>query len=99
MNYFKTAILLAGMTALFMGVGYMLGGSAGLLIAFVVAAGMNFFSYWRSDRMVLKMHNAMEVDERSAPEYYEIVRRLAEAADLPMPAVYVIDTPQPNAFA
>lgn len=99
MNVMRTAMLLAFMTALFMGLGYMIGGSTGMLIAFVFAAGMNFFSYWNSDKMVLRMHNAVEVDERNAPEFYEIVRRLADAADLPMPAVYIIDTPQPNAFA
>ncbi len=99
MNIIRTGALLAAMTALFMGVGYMLGGQTGMLIAFLVAAGMNFFSYWKSDQMVLRMHNAREVDEQSAPEFYELVRRLAEAADLPMPAVYIIDTPQPNAFA
>jgi heat shock protein HtpX len=87
------------MTGLFMGIGYLLGGSGGMMIAFIIALGMNVFSYWNSDKMVLKMHNAHEVDERDAPEYYEIVRRLAEAAELPMPKVYVIDSDQPNAFA
>lgn len=99
MNIMKTGILLAAMTALFMGVGYLIGGQSGMIIAFVVAAGMNFMSYWKSDQMVLRMHNAVEVDERNAPEFYEVTRRLAEAADLPMPAVYIINTPQPNAFA
>ncbi|MDJ0615136.1 MAG: zinc metalloprotease HtpX [Rhizobiaceae bacterium] len=99
MNIVKTSILLAAMTALFMAVGYAIGGQSGMIIAFVVAAAMNFFNYWKSDQMVLRMHNAVEVDERNAPEFYEIVRRLAEAADLPMPAVYIINTPQPNAFA
>ncbi len=99
MNFFRTAMLLAGMTGLFMGIGYLLGGSGGMMIAFIIALGMNVFSYWNSDKMVLKMHNAHEVDERDAPEYYEIVRRLAEAAELPMPKVYVIDSDQPNAFA
>jgi heat shock protein HtpX len=99
MNFFRTALLLAGMTALFMGIGYLLGGSGGMMIAFVVALGMNVFSYWNSDKMVLKMHNAMEVDERSAPEYYAIVKGLAERAGLPMPKVYVLNSDQPNAFA
>ena len=99
MNIARTAMLLAFMTALFMGLGYMLGGQGGMLIALVFAAGMNFFSYWNSDKMVLKMHNAVEADERNAPEFYEIVRRLSQAADLPMPKVYIINTPQPNAFA
>ncbi|MEM7214601.1 MAG: zinc metalloprotease HtpX [Pseudomonadota bacterium] len=99
MNIFRTAILLAGMTALFMGVGYLIGGQSGMMIAFLIAAGMNFFSYWKSDQMVLRMHNAVQVDEKNSPEFYELVRRLSEAANLPMPAVYIINTPQPNAFA
>lgn len=99
MNYTKTALLLAGLTALFMGVGYLLGGSGGAIIAFFVALAMNAFSYWNSDKMVLKMHRAVEAHEANAPEFFQIVRRLAEAADLPMPAVYIIDNPQPNAFA
>ena len=99
MNIAKTAILLAAMTALFMAIGYAIGGQAGMVIAFIVAAAMNFFNYWRSDKMVLRMHNAVQIDAKNAPEFYQIVERLAEAADLPMPAVYIIDTPQPNAFA
>ena len=99
MNIIRTAMLLAFMTALFMGLGYLLGGAGGMLIALVIAIAMNFFSYWKSDQMMLKMHNAVEADPQNAPEYFEIVRRLAEAADLPMPAVYIINTPQPNAFA
>jgi heat shock protein HtpX len=99
MNFFKTSLLLAAMTALFMGLGFLIGGQGGMMIALVVAAGMNFFSYWNADKMVLAMHRAREVDERSAPEYYGLVRRLAANAGLPMPRVYVIDNPQPNAFA
>ncbi|WP_346892813.1 zinc metalloprotease HtpX [uncultured Roseibium sp.] len=99
MNYIKTAMLLAAMTALFMGIGYMIGGQSGMVIALVIAAGMNMFSYWNSDKMVLRMHHAQEVDERTAPEYYRIVRQLAANAGLPMPKVYLIDNPQPNAFA
>lgn len=99
MNIIKTGVLLAAMTALFMGIGYMIGGQSGMVIAFLIAAAMNFFSYWKSDQMVLKMHNAVEVDERNSPQFYELVSRLAEAANLPMPAVYIINTPQPNAFA
>ncbi|MHB2267722.1 zinc metalloprotease HtpX [Aliihoeflea sp. PC F10.4] len=99
MNIMRTAMLLAFMTALFMGVGYLLGGAGGMMIAFVVAAGMNLFSYWNSDKMVLRMHNAVEVDERSAPEYYGMVRDLAQRAGLPMPKVYLIREDQPNAFA
>jgi heat shock protein HtpX len=99
MNYFKTAILLAGMTALFMGVGFMIGGESGMLIALVVAAGMNVFAYWNSDKMVLSMHGAQEVDERVAPELYQMVRELSQRAGLPMPRVFLMDNPQPNAFA
>jgi heat shock protein HtpX len=99
MNTLRTAMLLAFMTALFMAVGYLIGGSGGMVIAFLVAAGMNLFSYWNADRMVLSMYGAQEVDEHSAPEYYGIVRELARRAGLPMPRVYVIDNPQPNAFA
>lgn len=99
MNIIRTGVLLAVMTALFMGIGYLLGGTTGMLIAFLIAAAMNFINYWKSDQMVLKMHNAVEIDESNSPELFEIVRRLSEAADLPMPAVYIINTPQPNAFA
>jgi heat shock protein HtpX len=99
MNVMRTAMLLALMTALFMGVGYLIGGSGGMMIAFLIAAAMNLFSYWNADKMVLRMHHAVEVDERSAPEYYGIVRDLAARAGLPMPKVYIIDNPQPNAFA
>ncbi len=99
MNYFRTALLLAAMTALFMGLGYMIGGTAGMVIAFGIAVAMNLFSYWNADKMVLRMHNAVEVDETSVPELYHMVRQLAERADLPMPRVYMIDEDQPNAFA
>lgn len=99
MNYFKTAILLAVLTALFMGVGFLLGGQMGMIIAFVVALAMNIFSYWNSDKMVLKMHNAQLVDESSAPEYVSMVRQLAQNAELPMPATYIMHSDQPNAFA
>jgi heat shock protein HtpX len=99
MNIMRTAMLLAFMTALFMGVGYLIGGSGGMTIAFLIAAGMNLFSYWNADKMVLRMHHAVEVDERNAPEYYGIVRDLVQRAGLPMPKIYLIDNPQPNAFA
>jgi heat shock protein HtpX len=99
MNLVRTAMLIALMTALFMGVGYMIGGTGGMMIAFVIAAAMNLFSYWNSDKMVLRMHHAVEVDERTAPEFYRIVADLAENAGLPMPKVYVIHNQQPNAFA
>jgi len=99
MNFMRTAMLLAAMTALFMGVGYLIGGGGGMTIAFLMAAGMNLFSYWNGDKMVLRMHHAREVDARTAPEYYGLVEQLARRAGLPMPRVYVMDNPQPNAFA
>jgi heat shock protein HtpX len=99
MNYARTAILLAGLTALFMGVGYLIGGGSGAVIALIFAAAMNLFSYWNSDKLVLKMHGAHEVDERTAPELVAIVRDLSGRAGLPMPRVYVMDNAQPNAFA
>src|SRR5574343_104460 len=98
-NMMKTAILMAAITALFMAIGSMIGGRAGMMLALVVALGMNFFSYWFSDKMVLKMYNAREVDETSAPRFYFMVRELAERAQLPMPRVYLIDEAAPNAFA
>jgi heat shock protein HtpX len=99
MNVFRTALLLAALTALFMGVGYLIGGRSGMMIAFLVAAATNFLSYWNADKMVLRMHRAREVDERTAPGFYRMVRDLADNAGLPMPKVYIIDNPQPNAFA
>ena len=99
MNLVKTAMLIAFMTALFMGVGYLIGGTGGMMIAFVIALAMNAFSYWNSDKMVLRMHNAVAVDRANAPEYYGIVESLAQRAGLPMPKVYLIKNDQPNAFA
>jgi heat shock protein HtpX len=99
MNLVRTAMLLAFMTALFMVVGFMIGGRSGMMIAFLVAAGMNFFSYWNSDRMVLSAYRAQEIDERNAPEFFNIIRDLSHNAGLPMPKVYLYDSPQPNAFA
>jgi len=99
MNMVKTGMLIAAMTALFMGVGFMLGGEAGMLIALLIAAGMNLFAYWNSDKMVLRMYGAREVDEASVPDYVRIVRQLAENAGLPMPRTFIIETDQPNAFA
>ena len=98
-NMMKTAILMAGITALFMALGNMMGGSSGMMLALIVALGMNFFSYWFSDKMVLKMYNAREVDETSAPRFYAMVRELAQRAKIPMPKVYLIDEQAPNAFA
>ena len=99
MNIMRTGILLAGMTALFLAIGYLLGGQTGMLIALVVSVGMNFFSYWNSDKMVLRMHGARQVDRAQAPEFYDMIAELAKRADLPMPKVYIMDNPQPNAFA
>ncbi len=99
MNLIRTAMLLAFLTALFMAVGYLIGGTGGMMIALVIAAGMNLFSYWNADKMVLSMHHAVEVDERNAPEFHAIVKDLAARAGLPMPKTYLIDNPQPNAFA
>jgi len=99
MSYLRTAILLAALTALFMGIGYLIGGQGGMIFALVLAAAMNLFAYWNSDKMVLSMYGAREVDERSAPELYALIRQLASAAGLPMPRVYVMENPQPNAFA
>ena len=99
MSYVKTAMLLAVMTALFIAIGGILGGQTGMIIAFLVALGMNLFSYWNADKLVLNMHNAVEIDRKTAPELYDIVEQLAANANLPMPAVYIIHTDQPNAFA
>lgn len=99
MNIFKTAILMALMTGLMVAVGRMIGGSTGALIMLVISIGMNFFSYWFSDSIVLKSYNAREVSEADAPQLYGIVEKLAKNADLPMPRVYVIDSDVPNAFA
>lgn len=98
-NLMKTAILMAAITALFMAVGQAMGGQQGMVLALLVALGMNFFSYWFSDKMVLKMYNAREVDENTAPGFYRMVRELAQKAELPMPRVYIIDEDAPNAFA
>jgi heat shock protein HtpX len=99
MGYARTALLLAALTALFLAIGFMIGGESGMLFALIFAIGTNFFAYWNSDKMVLGMYGATEVDARSAPELYGIVERLARNAGLPMPRVYVIENPQPNAFA
>ena len=99
MSYFRTAILLAALTALFMGIGFLIGGQGGMIVALLIAGAMNLFAYWNADKMVLSMYGAREVDERSAPELYALVRQLAAAASVPMPRVYVMENPQPNAFA
>lgn len=99
MNYAKTGLLLIVLTGIFVAMGALVGGKTGLVIAFVMALGMNAVSLWKSDTMVLRMFRAQEVDERTAPSYVDLVRQLAERAELPMPRVYIINNPQPNAFA
>ncbi len=98
-NLLKTAVLMAAITALFMAIGAALGGRAGMVLALGLAVAMNFFSYWFSDKLVLRMYNAQEVDESSAPQFYRMVRELAQRAELPMPRVYLIEEGAPNAFA
>lgn len=98
-NMLKTAVLMAAITALFMALGSAIGGQQGMMLALLVALGMNFFSYWYSDKLVLRMYNAREVDETSAPQFHRMVRELADRAGLPMPRVYVIEEDAPNAFA
>lgn len=103
MGFFKTALLLAGMTGLFIAVGFMLGGQSGMVIAFVFALAMNVFAYWNSDKIVLRMFGAKQIapttQNRQHQDYYHTVERLALNAGLPMPKVYVLDSRQPNAFA
>ncbi len=99
MSYARTALLLAAMTALFLVIGQLIGGRGGMMIALVMAVGMNVFAYWNSDKMVLSMYGAQQVDRNSAPGLYTIVERLAARAGLPMPKVFIIDSAQPNAFA
>jgi len=98
-NWLKTAVLMAAIVALFGTFGAMLGGAEGMLMALLFGGAMNFFAYWFSDAMVLRMYNAQEVDESSSPYLYKMVGELAERAGLPMPRVYIIDEAQPNAFA
>jgi heat shock protein HtpX len=98
-NLLKTAVLMAAITALFMAIGSFIGGKAGMMLALLIAVAMNFFSYWFSDKLVLRMYNAQQVDESSAPQFYRMVRELAQRAQLPMPRVYLIEEDAPNAFA
>ena len=98
-NWIKTTILMAGIVALFGAMGAAIGGQQGMLIALVMGGAMNFWAYWFSDKMVLKMYKAREVDAASSPYLYNMVRELAQRAELPMPKVYLIDEAQPNAFA
>lgn len=99
MNGLKTTMLLAALTALFMALGLTIGGRSGMFIALLVAVGMNIFTYWNADKIVLRMHNAQEVDARSHPQFYGMVARLAQRAGLPMPRVYIVEDANPNAFA
>lgn len=99
MNYAKTALLLALLTGIMVAMGAAVGGRTGIILAFLLALGMNLFSLWKSDTMVLKMFKAKEVDDSTAPELVGMVRELAARAELPMPRVYIMETPQPNAFA
>jgi len=99
MNFAKTGLLLALLTGVFVAVGWLVGGPTGMVIAFLIALAMNMFSLWQSDKMVLGMYGAEEVDAHSGGQFYEIVRDLAARAELPMPRVYIMNNPQPNAFA
>jgi len=99
MNGFRTGLLLAAMTALFMGVGFVLGGATGMVIALLFAVGTNAFAFWNSDKLALRMHRARPITRMSHPDLVDLVTRLARNAGLPMPRVYLIDTDQPNAFA
>lgn len=99
MNRFKTAIFMTLLTVIFLWIGKMLGGQNGMIMALIMALGMNFFSYWFSDKIVLRMYGAKEVSEAEAPNLYQIVRRIASRAGIPMPKVYIMQNPAPNAFA
>lgn len=99
LNTIRTTFLLAALTGLFMAVGFVIGGTGGMMMAFAVAVATNAFAFWNSDKLVLSMQNAKEVDPRSAPDLFAMVEALSRNADIPMPRVYVIDSEQPNAFA
>ncbi len=99
MNTLRTGILLAAMTGLFVAVGALVGGSQGVLIAFGLALAMNVFAYWNSDKVLLRMYGARQVDADSAPDLFRMVQRLSQNAGIPMPKVYIMENPQPNAFA
>src|SRR6185437_11626002 len=94
MNIFRTGVLMALLTGLFLAVGFLIGGQAGMVIAFLFAAGSNLFAYWNSDKMVLRMYGAHEVDETSAPDLVHLVRQLATRAALPMPRVFIAENEQ-----
>jgi heat shock protein HtpX len=99
MNQIKTTLLLTMLTVLLVAMGGAIGGKSGMIIAFLIAGGMNFFAYWNSDKIVLRMYNAREVTRADSPDFYGIVEDLARKADMPMPKVYVIPSDTPNAFA
>jgi len=99
MGYLRTTLFLAGITGLFLGIGYLIGGIGGALIALAIACAINMFAWWNSDKMVLRIYGAKEVDGYSAPGFYGIIEQLAHNAGLPMPKVYIIESDQPNAFA
>ena len=99
MGYMRTALLLAAMTGLFLAAGFLIGGQQGMVIAFLIACAMNLFAYWNADKLVLRMYGAEPVDETTAPEFHRLVSDLAARAGLPKPKIYLIENPQPNAFA
>src|SRR5690625_6648421 len=99
MNAMRTTLLLAVLTAIFLVIGQLLGGRVGLIIAFIFAAVMNIGSYWFSDKLVLKMYRARETSRNESPKLYSVVHELAHKAGMPMPRVYIVDNPAPNAFA
>lgn len=99
MGQTRTFMLLAALTALFLAIGGLLGGEMGMLLALVVAGGINFFAYWNSDKLVLRMYNAQPIDEREAPGLHRLIADLARRAELPMPSAYIVHEAQPNAFA
>ena len=95
----RTAFLMTALTVLLVLVGDYFGGARGMMMMLIISLAMNLFSYWNSDKLVLAQYNAKQVDEKSAPALYKMVQRLAERGNLPMPKVYIIDSPVPNAFA
>lgn len=99
MNTLRTGLLMAALTGLFLAVGVLIGGGPGMVIAFLFAAGINAWAYWNSDKALLSMYGARPADEAGAPDLVHLVRRLSGQAGLPMPKVYIVDNPQPNAFA
>ena len=99
MNGFKTTVLMVFLSLMLVAIGGLLGGKSGMIFALIMAFGMNFISYWFSDKIVLRMYGAQEISEQEAPELHGMVRRLSTAAGLPMPKVYIINESQPNAFA